>query len=212
MWQRLTVCLKYSMSEKMAEEKLLIPLDMYLQSGIHIGAKFKTGFMQPYIYKVRSDSLCVLNISKIDERLKLAGQMLAKYEPDKILVVCRRENGHKAIKTFAKATGAKVIFGRYFPGTLTNPENDDYLEPQIVLVSDPWLDKQVVKDALKAGIPIVGLCDTNNITEDLDLVVPCNNKGNKSLSLIYYVLAREYLRNKGIIDKNAEPEVPFKDF
>ena len=196
----------------MAEEKLTVPIDMYLQSGIHIGAKFKTGFMQPYIYKVRPDGLCVLNISKIDERLRLAAQMLSKYEPDKILVVCRRENGHKGIKAFAKATSAKVIAGRYLPGTLTNPLNEYYLEPEIVVVSDPWLDKQVVKDALKAGIPIIGFCDTNNTTDDIDFVVPCNNKGNKSLSLIFYVLAREYLRNKGTIDKSAEPDVPFKDF
>lgn len=196
----------------MAEEKLTVPIDMYLQSGIHIGAKFKTGFMQPYIYKVRPDGLCVLNISKIDERLRLAAQMLAKYEPEKILAVCRRENGHRGAKAFGKATGAKVLAGRYLPGTLTNPQDEYYLEPEIVVVSDPWLDKQVVRDAVKAGIPIIGFCDTNNTTEDIDLVIPCNNKGNKSLSLIYYILAREYLRNRGIIDKAAEPDVPFKDF
>jgi small subunit ribosomal protein S2 len=196
----------------MAEEKLVVPIDMYLQSGIHIGAKFKTGFMQPYIYKIRPDGLCVLNISKIDERLRLAGQMLAKYEHEKILAVCRRENGHRAVKAFGKATGAKVIAGRYLPGTLTNPLNEYYLEPDIVLVSDPWLDKQVVRDAMKAGIPVIAMCDTNNTTEDIDLVVPCNNKGNKSLSIVFYILAREYLRNKGVIDKAAEPEPGFKEF
>jgi len=196
----------------MAEEKLTVPIDMYLQSGIHIGAKFKTGFMQPYIYKIRPDGLCVLNISKVDERLRLASLMLSKYDPDKVLAVCRRENGHRGLKSFGKATGIKVIAGRYLPGTLTNPLNEYYFEPEIVVVSDPWLDKQVVKDALKAGIPIIGFCDTNNTTENIDLVIPCNNKGNKSLSLIFYVLAREYLRNKGTIDKAAEPDIPFKDF
>jgi small subunit ribosomal protein S2 len=196
----------------MAEEKMLVPIDSYLQSGIHIGTKFKTGFMQPYIFKIRPDGLCVFNISKIDERLRLAGQMLAKYEPDTILFMCRRENGHKGAKAFAKATGAKAIAGRYLPGTLTNPHNEYYLEPKIAVVCDPWLDKQVVQDAVKAGIPVIALCDTNNTTENIDLVIPCNNKGNKSLSLIAYILAREYLRNRSIIDKTAEPEVGLKDF
>lgn len=196
----------------MAEEKLLVPLDMYLQSGIHIGSKFKTGFMKQYIYKIRPDGLCVFNIAKIDERLRLAGQMLAKYPPEKILAVCRRENGHKGIKAFGKATGIKVLAGRYLPGTLTNPQNEYYFEPEIVLVSDPWLDKQVIKDAIKAGIPVIALCDTNNTTENIDFVIPCNNKSNKSLSLIFYILAREYLRNRGVIQKTAEPEVEFKEF
>jgi len=196
----------------MAEEQVLVPIDTYLQSGIHIGAKFKTGFMTPYIYKIRPDGLCVLNISKIDEKLRAAANMISQYEPDKILAVCRRDNGHKAVKSFAKSIGAKVIAGRYLPGSLTNPAFVNYFEPDIIIVSDPWLEKQVINDAVKADIPIIALCDTNNTTEDVDLVIPCNNKGNKSLSLIYYVLAREYLRNKGTIQKTAELDIPLKDF
>jgi small subunit ribosomal protein S2 len=196
----------------MAEEQVLVPIDTYLQSGIHIGAKFKTGFMAPYIYKIRPDGLCVLNISKIDEKLRAAANLISQYEPDKILAICRRDNGHKAVKSFAKSIGAKVIAGRYLPGSLTNPAFVNYFEPEIVIISDPWLEKQVINDAVKADIPIIALCDTNNTTENVDLVMPCNNKGNKSLSLIYYVLAREYLRNKGTIQKTAELDIPLKDF
>lgn len=196
----------------MAEEQFLVPLDTYLQSGIHIGAKFKTGFMAPYIYKVRPDGLCVLNISKIDEKIRNAANIISNYDAEKILVVCRRENGHKAVKSFAKATGAKAISGRYLPGSLTNPSFEYYFEPSVVVISDPWLDRQVVRDAVKANIPVIGLCDTNNITKNLDLVIPCNNKGNKSLSLIFYTLAREYMRNKGIIQKTSELDIPLKDF
>ena len=193
-------------------EDFLVALDKYLQSGIHIGAKYKTGFMEPYIYKTRPDGLHILNISKIDERIKAAAELLSKYEPEKILVVCRRDNGHKAIRAFEKSTGAKAIAGRYLPGTMTNPSFENFIEPEIVLVSDPWLDKQVVEDAVKSNIPIIALCDTNNTTGNVDLVVPCNNKGNKSLSIIYYILARDYLRNRGIIQKTAEPDVPMDDF
>jgi len=196
----------------MAEEKMLVPMDLFLQSGIHIGAKFKTKFMEEYIYKIRPDGLSVLNISKINERLKLAGQMLSKYDPEKIIAVCRRENGFKALKAFSKATGIRVITGRYYPGTLTNPSFDNFFEPELVLVSDPWLDRQIVKDAKDTGIPIIALCDTNNTTNNVDLIIPCNNKGNKALSLAFFVLAREYLRNRGVIQNTADPEVPFEEF
>ena len=196
----------------MTDEQFLVPLDTYLQSGIHIGAKFKTGFMMPYIYKIRPDGLCVLNISKINERIKNAATMLSGYEPSKILVACRRENGHKAVKSFAKATGAKAIAGRYLPGSLTNPAFENYIEPGIVVVSDPWLDRQLVRDSVKANIPVIGLCDTNNISKELELVIPCNNKGNKSLGLIFYTLAREYLRNKGKIQKTSELDIPLDEF
>lgn len=198
--------------DQQTSEKLLAPLDMYLQSGIHIGAKFKTGFMIPYIYKIRPDGLCVLNISKIDERLRMAAQLLSKYDPDKILVICRRDNGHKAVKSFAKATGTKAIAGRYLPGILTNPSYEHFMEPEIILVIDPWLDRQVIRDAVKASIPVIALCDTNNTTENIDLVIPCNNKGNKSLALIFYTLAREYLRNRGTIQKISELDTPLSEF
>ena len=191
-------------------ENLLVPVDVYLQSGIHIGSKYKTGFMEPYIYKIRPDGLCVLNIAKIDEKIKAAAKLLAKYDPERILVVCRRDNGHKAIKAFAKATGAKAIAGRYLPGTLTNPSFSGFIEPDIVVVSDPWLDKQVIKDAIQSNTPVIALCDTNNTTENIELVIPCNNKGNKSLSLVYFILAREFLKEKG--EKEKALTLDMKEF
>ncbi len=191
-------------------ENLLVPVDVYLQSGIHIGSKYKTGFMEPYIYKIRPDGLCVLNIAKIDEKIKAAAKLLARYDPEKILVVCRRDNGHKAIKAFAKATGAKAIAGRYLPGTLTNPSFSGFIEPDIVVVSDPWLDKQVIKDAIQSNTPVIALCDTNNTTENIELVIPCNNKGNKSLSLVYFILAREFLKEKG--EKEKALTLDMKEF
>lgn len=181
----------------MAEEELLVPNDMYLKSGIHIGTKYKTKYMSNFIYKTRPDGLSVLNVQKIDERIRVLARFLSDYDPKDILIVSRRENGWHPVKMFGKATGANIIAGRYPPGILTNPQLTNYIEPKIIVVVDSWPDRNAVKDALKIGVPVVGLCDTNNASNNLDLIVPCNNKGKKSLGLLFFILAKEYLKNRG---------------
>jgi small subunit ribosomal protein S2 len=196
----------------MTEEQLLVPQDVYLKSGIHIGTKFRTKYMEQFIYKTRSDGLSVLNLQKIDERIKLAARLLSTYDPQDILIVSRRENGWKATKMFGQVTGAKVLAGRYPPGILTNPNLDEYMEPKIVLVTDAWPDRNAVQDAIHIGIPIIALCDTNNQSNKIDLVVPCNNKGKKSLGILFYVLAREYLKLRGLISKDEDFKANLEDF
>ena len=179
-------------------EEMLVPIDQYLKSGIHIGTKFKTKYMADFIYKSRPDGLYVLNLQKIDQRIGVAAKFLCQYEPQDILVVSRRENGWKPVKMFSKLTGVKVFAGRYPPGILTNTMLESYIEPKVILVTDAWPDRNAIIDANKAGIPVIGLCDTNNQSNMIDLVVPCNNKGKKSLGLLFWLLAREYVKAKGL--------------
>lgn len=191
----------------MTEHKFLVPQDMYLKSGIHIGTKFKSGYMDQFIYKTRSDGLSVLNLQKIDERIGCAARLLAQYAPEDVLIVCRRENGWKSVKVFGKYAGTKIFAGRYPPGILTNPKLENYMEVKVMLVVDSWPDRNAIKDAMAIGIPVIALCDTNNTANEIDLIVPCNNKGKKSLGLLFYILAREYLQLRGSL-KGEEP--PFK--
>jgi small subunit ribosomal protein S2 len=193
-------------------EELLIPTEEYLKSGIHIGTKFRSKYMENFIYKTRTDGLSVLNLQKIDERLKVAGKLLANYEPQDIMVVCRRENGWKSIRMFEKATGVRAFPGRYPPGILTNPQLKNFVEAKIVLAVDVVPDKNALKDALVSGIPTIALCDTNNSTNNIDLIVPCNNKGKKSLGLIFWILAKEYMTNKGLLNKGQAFEYSIEDF
>jgi len=187
----------------MANE-LLVPLETYLKVGLHIGTKFKTKYMEPFIYKVRQDGLSVLNIQEIDKRLNITTKSLSKYSPEEIIVASRRENGWKAVKLFSKLTGIKAYAGRYPPGMLTNPQLDEFTEAKIILVVDPWPDKNIINDAMKKGIPIIALCDTNNTANNVDLVVPCNNKGKKSLGLIFWIFTKEYLKNRKLIKKEED--------
>lgn len=198
----------------MVEEQdvVLTTLDNYLKAGLHIGTKFRTRYMKPFIYKIRSDGLAVLNVKKIDERIDLAAKLLVRYNPSEILVVCRRENGWNGAKLFKKATGIETIAGRYRPGLLTNSSLEDFREVKIILVTDPWPDKNVVMDAVRIGVPVIACCDTNNEANNVDLVIPCNNKGKKSLGLLFYLLAREYLRGRGDIKNDQELSIPLEEF
>jgi small subunit ribosomal protein S2 len=176
----------------------IIPLDEFLAAGIHIGTQQKTKDMMRFVYRVRTDGLYVLDIQSTDERIRMAAALLEKYDPTKILIVSARQYGHHPVKIFAKTIGSKAILGRFIPGTLTNPILDIYTEPDIIMVTDPHGDAQAVKEAVSVGIPVIALCDTNNSTSNVDLIIPTNNKGRKALSLVYFLLSKKTTELKGI--------------
>lgn len=180
------------------EADLLIPVDDYLSAGVHIGTQQKTGHMERFIYRVREDGLYVLDVEQTDERIRTAAKFLHNYDPSNILVTSSRKYGQHPAEVFAEVTGARVSAGRFIPGTLTNPEYDGYIEPEVVIVTDPIGDAQAVKEAVTVGIPVIGMCDTNNTTDNVDLVIPTNNKGRKALAVVYWLLARELLNLRGV--------------
>ncbi len=191
---------------------MLVDNDTYLKAGIHIGTKFKTKQMSPFIYKTRPDGLSVLNVQEIDKRIRLAAKFLVNYAPEEIAIVARREGSFKALKQMKDLIDVHVFPGRYPPGIFTNPELENFIEPKVALVADPWTDKSAVKDALRAGIVLIGLCDTNNTTNDVDLVIPCNNKGKKSIGLLLYLITREYMIQRGVIKNAKEFKPTIEDF
>lgn len=190
--------------------KLLIPREKYLASGIHIGMKQRTAQMKEYIYKIRPDGLAVLNLRKVDERIRVAAQFLARLQ--KILVVGRKAAAHDAIKKFGEAVGTEVVAGRFLPGTLTNPRFKKYFEAEAIIVVDPLTDYQALKEAVRARVPIIGIADTFNETRDLDLIIPANNKSKKSLGMLFWLLAREILKNRKQIKSDSDFPYKIEDF
>ncbi len=191
-------------------EEMLVNKTEYLTAGVHIGMKSCTPFMRQFVYKIRDDGLAVFNLAKVDKRIKVASSFLSGFE--KVMIVSRKDGASSAIKGFAKATGAKAVSGRFSPGTLTNPSYRGFYEPDVVLVIDPLVDEQVIKEARKRRIPIVALCDTFNISKDIDLCIPANNNGRKSVSLIMWIMAREILKARGEIKENEDFKLTLKDF
>ncbi len=194
---------------KSKQVELLVPIDKYLAAGVHIGTHICVKHMKQFVYRVRPDGLYVLDVRKIDERIRIASKMLARYEPDKILAVSVRQYGHRPVVKFSEYVRCKYITGRIIPGVLTNPHLEWYVEPDIVLVTDPRADQQIIDEASRVGVPVVALVDTDNRTENIDLIIPANNKGRKSLALIYWLLARQILRERGELPPQEDlPEPP----
>jgi len=166
-----------------------------LTAGAHIGMAFKSAGMRKFIYKIRSNGLAVLNIGMLDKRIGCASEMIARAKSP--MLVCRKEIGWDAVRKFGEATGVKIKTNRFMPGSLTNPSYKDFFEPDLLIIVDPVIDKQAIKEAISSRIPTIGFADTSNDTAFLDLVIPCNNKGKKSLALVFWAIASEIKKKRG---------------
>jgi small subunit ribosomal protein S2 len=195
-----------------AEEELLLPRDTLLSAGIHIGTRMKTKDMEPFIYRVRPDGLFVLDVKKTDDRIRVTAKFLARFEPAKIAATAARLYAQEPVKKFCEVIGATPVVGRFIPGLLSNPLYPNRIEPEVLIVSDPRADFQAVKEASSAGIPVVALCSTDNEFSEADLVIPTNNKGRRALAVIYWLLARQVLREKGELPPDKDIPLTIDDF
>jgi len=198
--------------ESFSEEDLLLPQDTLLSAGVHIGTRMRTKDMEPFIYRVRADGLFVLDVKKTDERIRVAAKFLARFDPSKIVAVAGRLYGQSPVEKFCEVVGAIPIIGRFIPGMLSNPLYPNRLEPSVIIVSDPKADAQAVKEAATIGVPVVALCSTDNDFSYVDLVIPTNNKGRRALAVIYWLLARQILRERGDIPPDGDIPQTIEDF
>ena len=199
------------MTEVEAKE-LLIDEDTFLTCGVHIGTKQKSKDMEPYVYKVRDDGLRILNVNMTSEKVVEAAQFLKDFDPKDILVVSARQYGWKPATKFAENCGFECIAGRFTPGRLTNPEMRFFIEPKAIVLTDPAADAQAFREATNIKIPVIAMCDSNNMTTNVDIVIPGNNKGRRSLALIYWLLSREILRIRGELGADEDLEETIDDF
>ena len=195
-----------------SEETLLLSRDTLLSAGIHIGTRMKTLDMEQFIYRVRPDGLFVLDVKKTDDRIRTTAKFLSRYEKSKVAIAATRLYAHEPVKMFCKLTGATPLIGRFIPGQLSNPQYQNRVDPEVILVCDPRADAQAVKEASTVGIPIVALCSTDNEFAGVDLVIPTNNKGRRALAVIFWLLARQVLRERGELAADKDPAFTIEDF
>jgi small subunit ribosomal protein S2 len=193
-------------------ENLLLSLEELLAAGLHIGTRIKTVDMEKYIFRVRPDGLFILNIGQTNEKIRIASKFMARFEPGRVLVVSSRLYGKTPVEKFAEATRAMPIVGRFMPGLISNPLQPKHAEPQVVLVTDPRADAQAIKEATAVGVPVIALCDTDNIFAGVDFVIPVNNKGRRALAVVYWLLARQVLRERGELAMDGNLTATIDDF
>lgn len=191
---------------------MLVDKEDYLEAGVNIGSRRHVKDMEEFIFRVKKNNLAILDLEKTDSRIAQAAELLSQYEPEDVLAVSRKKNGHTPVVTFAEATGARRIFGRFMPGTLTNPNSEDFVEPEVLLVTDPEDDWPALQEAVDANIVIVAIADSANSLDYVDYVIPANNKGRRSLALLYYLLARETLKGRGELEDDSAFDYTIEDF
>ena len=181
------------------ESNLLLPFESYEENAVNIGTQQKSADMARFIERVREDGLYLLDVNMTDSRIRSIAQFLNKYDAGRIMVVSARQYGQRPARLFSEAIGANAAVGRFIPGSLTNPVLRSYVEPDVLFVTDPAADQQALSEAVSSGLPVVAICDANNRLRNVDLALPANNKGRRSLALIYWLLAREMMKARGVI-------------
>ena len=189
------------LKEKVRAKKksdMLVPLDEYVKAGIYLGTRVVTPNMKPFVYRRRADGLAIFNTDLIDEKLKVGIEFFSKFAPEDVILVCKRPAGWKVAEKFSEITGIRVFTKKYPAGILTNKILPDFFENELTIITDQWVDKNALNDTLKAGKKVLMICDTNNFSKGADVVIIGNNKHDRSLGLIFYLLAREYCKARGI--------------
>ena len=194
------------------EDDLLIQRDDYLAAGIHIGTQIKSADMDPFIYRITRSGLYVIDIRKTDNRLRVASKFISRFDPNKVVVISSRRYGYKPVKKFCEIVNANPIVGRFIPGILTNPASKDYILAELVVLVDPRADRHALAEAKISRIPVVALADTDNSTKNVDLIIPTNNRGRKALALVFWILARQILLERGSIGDLEDYKYELEEF
>ena len=198
--------------ETQVNDNLLLPQEILLSAGVHIGTRIKTKDMEPFIYKVRPDGLFVLDMEQMNDRVKIVAKFLSKLDLKKVCVASSKRYGRNPVEKFSDTIECKSYTGRFTSGTFTNPDYAQFFEPQAVIVTDSLADQQIVEEAGLIGVPVIALCSTDNSLTNVDLVIPVNNKGRRSPAIVYWLLAREILREMGQLPLSGEFGATIEDF
>jgi len=186
------------MSIELADEDV----KLMLAAKVHLGHEDIDAHMAQYVFKRTDAGVHIINLQKTWEKLILAAKAIAAIRnPEEVCVISAVQFGQRAIYKFAQFTGSNYIANRFTPGTFTNQIQKRYMEPRLLVLTDPSKDHQARTEAGYVNLPVIAFADTNSPLENVDIAIPCNNRGRHSLAVMYWLLAREVLRMRGTISR-----------
>jgi len=183
-----------------------------LATGIRIVTPVRTKTMEQFTARPRPDGLHMIDYAKTLHRIDVAGKFIAATGAKNTVVYTSREHGAMAVEKFCELTGAMARIGRFMPGTFTNPLYPGHLDAELVVVADPMSDTQAMVEAGRLGVPVIAVCDTDNVTDDIDLVIPGNNRGRKAIAAIFWLLARATLTHANLLEADQPMKYSIEDF
>lgn len=201
--------------ESGSAEKIVLPQlseKALLATGIRIGTTVRTKTMEQFTTRPRPDGLHIIDYNKTLQRIEIAAKFIAFVGPQNTVVYTSREHISKAVQKYSELTKAIAITGRFMPGTFTNPLFSGHVDAELVLVADPASDTQAITEAGKLGIPVIAICDTDNVTDNIDLVIPANNRGRKAIAAVFWLLARYTLIHSGLMKYDEPMKYTIEDF
>ena len=165
-------------------------------AGCHYGGKKITKQMKKYVYTVRKDGIAIFDVNKIYEKIQVAARIIASVDPDSVISVSGKPSGQRAVYKFGHFTKTQTVTGRWSPGMLTNQTTKKFVEPRLLIVTDPRTDYNAILESSYVNIPVIAICNTDNMLKYVDCAIPCNNRSNKAVAMIWYLLTKAVLEIK----------------